>query len=84
MAYLHLGQNTVTPTSEIVGIFDLDKATVGRHTKSFLEQAQKKKQVIDVCDDLPKSFVVCQREKNTRVYITQVSAATLRKRNENP
>ena len=79
--YLHLGQDTVVRTSEIIGIFDMDNATVSKATRQFLAQAEKRGQVINVTGDLPKTFVVCRdRRGEIRVYISQISSATLRKR----
>ncbi len=81
--YIHLGQDTVIKKRDIIGIFDLDTASVSRHTRKFLNMAQKRGQVINVSYELPKAFVVCQK-KNTkgRVYISQLSPTTLQKRNE--
>ena len=79
--YLYLGQETVVPMREIVGVFDIDNTTVSKITRDFLSQAEKRKKVITVSDELPKSFVVCYSEqKGTTVYISQISCATLLKR----
>lgn len=81
--YLHLGQNTVVPFEEIIGVFDLDTATVGRSTRDYLGAAEKNDEVINVSYELPKSFVVCspKGKKNKKtVYISQISSSTLRKR----
>ena len=40
--YLHLGQDTVIKTDEVVGIFDLDTATISKYTREYLAQAEKK------------------------------------------
>ena len=80
--YLHLGQYTVVRTRDIVGIFDIDNSSVSRFTRDYLAQAQKCGRVVNVSEEIPKSFVVC-REKKTgeiRVYITQISSVTLRNR----
>ena len=37
--YLHLGQDTILRTKEILGIFDLDTATLSKHTRDFLARA---------------------------------------------
>ena len=78
--YLHLGQDTVVRTKNIIGIFDLENTSVSKLTRAFLATAQKAGQVVDVTQELPKSFVICQENGNTVVYITQISCATLRKR----
>ncbi len=81
--YIHLGQDTVVKKNEIIGIFDLDTASVSRHTRKFLNKAEKKGQVINVSYELPKSFIVCcEKNKKSRVYISQISSVTLQKRNE--
>lgn len=78
--YLFLGQDTVVPMREIVGIFDMDNTTIARSTRDFLSEAEKRGQVITVSTELPKSFVVCQSENGMTVYISQISCATLLKR----
>lgn len=77
--YLHLGQETVLRTREILGVFDLDTATVSKHTRAFLASAEKRGQVVNVTSELPKSFIVTCGPKPA-VYISQISAATLKKR----
>ena len=72
--YLHLGQQTVITTKEILGIFDLDTATVSAKTRFFLKKAQQNGDVINVSQELPKSFILCESGK---VYISQLSPATL-------
>lgn len=79
--YLHLGQFTVVHTRDIVGIFDIDNSSVGRSTKDYLSQAQKRGWVVNVSEEIPKSFVVCcDGEGEFKVYISQISSSTLRKR----
>jgi len=78
--YLHLGQDVIVPTSSVVGIFDLENTTQSKTTRAFLEYAQKHGNVINVSEDIPKSFAVCACAGKTLVYISQISAATLYKR----
>lgn len=77
--YLHLGQDTILRTKDILGIFDLDTASLSRHTRDFLARAQQDNRVITVSEELPKSFIVTAHHPPT-VYISQISAATLKKR----
>ena len=82
--YLHLGQDTVVPMKEIIGIFDMDNTTVSKNTRDFLAEAQKSGKVFNVSSELPKTFVVCRdAQGNETVYISQISAATLRGRVKN-
>ncbi len=78
--YLHLGQNTVVSSEDVIGIFDLDSTTVSKHTRKFLEQGQKQGKVITVSYELPKAFLLVGHKKDTKIYISQLSSSTLLKR----
>lgn len=80
--YLHLGQDTVITTESIVAMFDIDACTISKKTRDFLAMAEKKKQVVNVSYELPKSFVICEKNGETVVYITQLSTKTLLSRVE--
>lgn len=79
--YLHLGQETVVRLDEIIGIFDIETATISKHSRQFLADAEKGGRVFNVSMELPKSFVVCMDRDGTEiVYISQISSSTLLKR----
>jgi hypothetical protein len=78
--YLHLGQNAVTPVADIIGLFDLEKTSQSNVTKNFLTQAQKEGLVETTSDELPASFLLCQRDGKTKVYLSQITVTTLTKR----
>lgn len=78
--YLHLGQDVVVPMSEVVAIFDLETSTINSSTRNYLTMAEKNGRVVNVSAELPKSFVVCRSGGCTKVYISQISPATLKKR----
>ena len=78
--YLHLGEKTVIRADSIIGIFDLDNTTVSKNTRNFLKQAQNNGEVINVSFELPKSFIGCKENNETKVYISQMAATTLYKR----
>ncbi len=80
--YLHLGSNTVVNNKDIIGIFDMDNTTISKHTRKYLSERTKNKEVVNVSLELPKSFIVCNnknKSKNT-VYVSQLSPKTLIKR----
>ena len=79
--YLHLGKNVVVAYSEIVAVCDLDNSSHSHITRAYLTNAEKSGQVVNVSDDLPKSFVVCQKEDGTQtLYLSQLASSTLLKR----
>jgi len=93
--YLHLGQSTVTPHSDVIGIFDLDITSQSHLTRAFLTRAEREKRVVNVSEELPKAFVLCRSPRRRRpgarrreedaphtVYISQLNSATLAGRAE--
>ncbi len=80
--YIHLGQGTVVSSEDVIGIFDLDSTTVSKHTRNFLNKAEKKGEVITVSYELPKSFAICGKKGNTKIYISQLASSTLLKRSD--
>ena len=81
--YLHIGQNVVVPFGDVVGLFDLDNTSSSHLTRSFLERAEKEGRLVNVSDDLPKSFVLCRPEGGQpTVYLSQMSSAALSRRLE--
>jgi len=80
--YLHLGQNIVVAEDDIVGIFDLDNTTGSHITRKFLSDAEKAKRVINVSDELPRSFIVSCSGNENYIHLSQLSPQTLLKRTD--
>ncbi len=79
--YIHLGNNVMLPTNEIIGIFDLENTSVSKRTRNFLNRAEKSGKVITISYDLPRSFVIAGKtRKDSKIYISQISSSTLLKR----
>ncbi len=78
--YLHLGQDIVIRSRNIIGIFDIENTSISKITKDFLGSEEKNKRVVAVSNELPKSFIVCESEGRVTVYISQISCSTLKKR----
>ena len=74
--YLHIGNDCVVPCRELIGIFDIENTSVSKITQKYLYLAEKNGRVRYVSMEIPKSFVVTE----DAVYISPISAATLRKR----
>lgn len=79
--YLHLGKDTVLKLSELIGFFDIETTSVGAKTRDFLKKAEQRGQVTAVAEDLPKTFVVCAKERGeNRIFLSQISPTTLKGR----
>jgi len=83
MAFLHIGENVMIPEKQVIGIFDLDITSQSRITRQFLDAAEKNGVVINVSEDIPKSFLVCDHPYHPQiVYISQLNSSTLARRAE--
>lgn len=72
--FLHAGNNKNLRLKEIIGIFDMDTATVSADTKSFLKKREKNKMTEALFDEVPKSFILTD---NGKVYFSQISTQSL-------
>lgn len=83
--FVPIGQDAFIRSGEIIGIFDLDNTTVSKITRDALSKSEKADRATTVGFELPKSFVLCGKNKETgRLYISPVSAPTLAKRTVSP
>ena len=78
--FLHLGGDTVVALKDVIAIFDLDITSISKITREFLHVAEEEGFVINVSEDLPKSYVLAETNRESRVYVYPISAATLLKR----
>ena len=69
--------NEEIPKKDIIGIFDTDTATVSKKTRDMLAAAEKRGQIRLLTDDLPRSFIITEKNGEQTVYLSQYSAATL-------
>ena len=75
--YLHLGEDTLVLSRDIVAVCDLDNTTVSRATRDFLTKQEKRKRVLIVSSELPKAFIITSDGLKERVYLSQISSRTL-------
>ena len=76
MRYIHIGQDTIIPDSSLIGIFDIEECSVSRMTAEYLNACQKNGRIVNVSEDMPKSFIVTEK----KTYISNVSNDTINKR----
>jgi hypothetical protein len=82
--YLHIGQDAVVYDRDIIGIFDMDNTTYSKISREFLSSAEKSGNVLTVGEDIPKSIVLCDGDRGTKIYLSQLGTATLKLRSESP
>lgn len=83
--FVHLGNETVINSKDIIGIFDMESTTVSKNTRIFLKKNQKRADIKTVSYELPKSFILTGKKNsgNTRIFISPLATSTLLKRIEN-
>lgn len=78
--FLHLGENVVVPIKDIIGIFDLESSMYSSDTIQFLRMAEEDGFVERITKEHPKSFVIAEVNKKSKVYLSPISSVTLAKR----
>ncbi|MCX4355515.1 MAG: DUF370 domain-containing protein [Oscillospiraceae bacterium] len=74
--FLFLGGEVSVRSDDIVGIFDIEECSVSRMTADYLNACQRSGRIVNVSEDMPKSFVVTV----DKTYISNVSHSTIVKR----
>ena len=72
--YLHAGNNYMIRTRTIIGVFDMDTATMTGATRGFLQNAERSGRMVNANEDIPKSFILTE---DGSVYTLQISTAAL-------
>lgn len=76
--YLFLGGDVSVKSDEVIGIFDIEECSVSKITAEYLNLCQKSGKIVNVSEDMPKSFTVTEQ----KTYISNVSNSTICKRNK--
>lgn len=75
--YLHLGKGTVVNTSDIIAIMDLESSSHSINTRDFLKIVEEEGFVRNVSEEIPRTFVVCEVDGQSVVYVTNISSKAL-------
>ncbi|MBE6576838.1 MAG: DUF370 domain-containing protein [Ruminococcaceae bacterium] len=78
--YLHIGNNRIIRTGSIVGIFEMDNATVSMVTRNFLSNMQKDYLVEAASYEIPKSFILYEEHGECKVCFSPLSVSALKGR----
>lgn len=80
--FLHLGENVVVPIKDVIGIFDLQSTKYSSDTNQFLRLAEEDAFVERITKENPKSFVIAEVDKKSKIYLSPISSTTLTKRTD--
>lgn len=81
--YLHIGNGESVRDKDVIGVFDLDTATVSKITKKFINEKQRAGRVEYTDTDLPRSFVVIGNKTDSHIKLSRISTVGLKQRAEN-
>jgi hypothetical protein len=78
--FLHIGGEVVIPIKDIIAILDIETTTISKDTKEFLTIAEEEGFIESISYDLPKSFIITETDKKSKIYLSPISSITLQKR----
>ena len=80
--FLHVGNNKNIRLRDVVGIFDMDNATLSSVTRKYLSGKQREQVVESAVLEIPKSFVLYIENGEYRICFSQLSTSALKGRIE--
>ena len=80
--YLHIGNKKSIKSEKIIGIFDLDTATVSNISKDFINRKQRENLVDYDDSDLPRSFVLYDEGEVSKIKLSRISSVGLKMRSD--
>ena len=78
--FIHIGHDTVVLDKEIIGIFDMDNATLSSVSRRYLSGMQKEDAVESAIVEIPKSFILYKENGKYRICFSQLSTSALKGR----
>lgn len=75
--YLHIGNGQSVKKKDVIGIFDLDTATVTKTGKEFINRLERAGAVEYDDDDLPRSFVLINENGKNKAKLSRISTKGL-------
>lgn len=81
---LHIGKGVTVRHKDLIGIFDMDTATVSGITRDTLKHFEKQKRVEYADSDIPRSFLLTTAKEGHKIFLSHISSQGLRMRVEKP
>ncbi|MDP4118822.1 MAG: DUF370 domain-containing protein [Bacillota bacterium] len=80
--FLHIGNDYIVFNKDIIAVMDFETTTISKITREFLKEAEEEGFIVNVSDDIPKSFIITESKGKSRIYISNIATSTLLKRME--
>ena len=75
--FLHVGNHKNIRVRDVIGIFDMDNATLSAVTRKYLSGKQKEGLVETAVMEIPKSFVLYRQGDEYKICFSQLSSSVL-------
>lgn len=75
--FLHLGEDIVVLTKDIVTIIDMDGSTISKYTRELLRKGEENGCIYTISSFLPRTIIITSDKK---IYLSPVSVSTLLKK----
>ena len=75
--YMHLGNGTIVNSADVIAIMDLESSSLSANTREFLKIVEEEGFVRNVSDEIPKTFIICEIDGQSVVYVSNISSKAL-------
>lgn len=80
--YIHLGNGVIVNSANVIAIMDLESTSMSANSREFLKIVEEEGFVRNVSEEVPKTFVVCEIDGQSVVYVTNISSRAIMGRTE--
>lgn len=78
--YVHIGNDFVVFSGDIIGIFDFDGIMSSNISSEYLKRLERENKLISISDDIPKSVVVAVSNGEDIAYLSPLASKTIQNR----
>lgn len=78
--YVHIGNDYVVFSGNIIGIFDFDGIMSSRISSEYLKKLEAENKLINISDDIPKSIIVTVSNGEDVAYLSPLNSKTIQNR----
>ena len=81
--YVHIGKDIVINSENIVAILDIESLQKNKNLQDVLQKLKISGKIIDITDKSRKSLIIINKDKENKVYLSNISSTTIGKRASN-
>lgn len=81
--YVHIGKDIVINSENIVAILDIESLQKNKNLQEVLQKLKISGKIIEITDKSRKSLIIINKDKENKVYLSNISSTTIGKRASN-